>query len=513
MSLFGRLSHALLVLSWTGVALSRPVSVEADERVIPKTWEAEALHDMELPRAGLDQPVRHAPLSFYNQVPILPIARGYAVYHPDREPKGYLDSLRQKEPETVTFDPKQFRTDADWVKAGELVFHAPDSGRGPSVADVHNPAWYTQGLDVPVAADGTLPGFRYVIRKQGEVSIEGANCARCHTRVLRSGPQAGMVVTGAPSNFPVMGRLAQDLRARAREQGEPAALELARQAIPGPHMPWNSAPGDRHDRLTYSDFLAAIEEAPPGVAFRIGTGVLFVPKIPDLIGIKERRYLDATGLIRHRSPGDLMRYAALVGGRMSGMERHMSFGDWRPLAKLPDPQTKFRYTDEQLYALAQYVYALRPPPNPNTMDDLARRGREIFQREQCAACHSGPAYGGNTLTPVEGFTVPDGHPAADDIYAMSVGTDPDLALNTRKGTGFYRVPSLRGVWYRGLLEHNGSMASLEDWFDKRRLETDYVPTGWKGPPGTRTRAVKGHEFGLDLPAEDRAALIAFLRTL
>src|SRR5262249_48502588 len=159
----------------------------------------------------------------------------------------------------------------------------------------------------------------------------------------------GTVITGAPSNFPVMGRLAQDLRAKAKEEGEPAALEEARRAVPGPQMRWNPGPGEAHDKLKYADFLAAIEEAPPGVAFRIGTGVTYVPKIPDLIGIKDRKYLDATGLVRHRSPGDLMRYAALVGGKMSGMERHMSFGDWPPLGKLPDPKSKFRYTDEQLY--------------------------------------------------------------------------------------------------------------------------------------------------------------------
>jgi hypothetical protein len=74
------------------------------------------------------------------------------------------------------------------------------------------------------------------------------------------------------------------------------------------------------------------------------------------------------------------------------------------------------------------------------------------------------------------------------------------------------VPSLKGVWYRGPFEHNGSVATLEDWFDERRLRDDYVPTGWKGV-ATRTRAVKGHEFGLRLSPDDRRALIAFLRTL
>lgn len=512
MSWHARLPLALLVASCGGAGLFVTQPAEAQDKTIPKTWDAEALHEMELPLDKLDKPVKHAPPSFYSGVPVLPIARSYPVYHPDKEKPGYMAALRQKGPETVAFDPTRFRTDDDWVEAGELVFHAPDTGRGPSEADIHNPDWY-KGLDVPVAADGTLPGYRYVIRKKGDVKIEGANCARCHTRVLRDGPLKGTVVTGAPTNFPIMGRFAQDLRARAEEGGEQAGLKLARLAVPGPHMSWKKEPGERHDRLTFGDFVAAIEGAPPGVAFRIGTGVVYVPKIPDLIGVKDRKYLDATGLVRHRSPGDLMRYAALVGGKMSGMERHMTYGDWSPSGKLPDPQTKFRYSDEQLYALAQYIYALNPPQNPNKMDDLAKRGRELFKSEGCARCHSGGAYGGGKLTPADGFAVPDKHPAAADIVRKSVGTDPDLAMNTRKGTGLYRVPSLRGVWYRGLLEHNGSIASLEDWFDKRRLQANYVPTGWKGPPGMKTRAVKGHGFGLDLSADDRKALIAFLRTL
>ena len=92
-----------------------------------------------------------------------------------------------------------------------------------------------------------------------------------------------------------------------------------------------------------------------------------------------------------------------------------------------------------------------------------------------------------------------------------VGTDPTLAARTRRGTGYYKIPSLKGLWYRGPLEHNGSVATLEDWFSPDRLKDDYVPTAWNGLGGPR--AVKGHEFGLKLSSEDKSALIAFLRTL
>jgi hypothetical protein len=95
---------------------------------------------------------------------------------------------------------------------------------------------------------------------------------------------------------------------------------------------------------------------------------------------------------------------------------------------------------------------------------------------------------------------------------MSVGTDPNLALRTRRGTGYYKVPSLKGVWYRGPFEHRGSVMTLEDWFDPRRLRDDYVPTGFKGY-AVKTRAVKGHEFRLELSSENKAALIGFLKTL
>ena len=49
-------------------------------------------------------------------------------------------------------------------------------------------------------------------------------------------------------------------------------------------------------------------------------------------------------------------------------------------------------------------------------------------------------------------------------------------------------------------------------FDPGRLKDDYVPSGFM-PVGVKSRAVNGHEFGLKLKPEDRAALIVFLKTL
>jgi cytochrome c peroxidase len=154
------------------------------------------------------------------------------------------------------------------------------------------------------------------------------------------------------------------------------------------------------------------------------------------------------------------------------------------------------------------------PKSPHAFDERARAGERVFVSEGCGKCHSGEHYTNNELMPVAGFA-----PAYDaasiaplSVMDRTIDTDPGLALRTRKGTGFYKVPSLRGLWYRDLLEHSGSVRTLEDWFDARRLQADYVPTGWRGP-GVTQRAVPGHEFGLDLPADEKASLIAFLRTL
>jgi len=236
-------------------------------------------------------------------------------------------------------------------------------------------------------------------------------------------------------------------------------------------------------------------------------GSLYYPaKIPELIGFRDRKYIDHTATHLHRGIGDLMRYAALV-----SFADLVDFGPHHMLS----PETKrvqARLSDEALYALALYIYSLKPPPNPHPFDEKAKAGEKIFAREGCAMCHTPPLYTNNKLTLAEGFTPPKDAPKTLDILPISVGTDPGLALATRKGTGYYKVPSLKGIWYRGHYLHDGSVASLEEMFDPDRLKETHKPGGWN-PPGTETRAIKGHEFGLRLSAEERAELIAFLRTL
>jgi mono/diheme cytochrome c family protein len=263
----------------------------------------------------------------------------------------------------------------------------------------------------------------------------------------------------------------------------------------------------RLNDMSLDEILNAFEAVPPGVSACHNSSLFSPAQVPSLIGVRERKYLDHTGHVLQRDIGDLMRFEALVqGNTLAG------FGSHKLPAVMPVFAFQERMSDAQLYALARYLYSLQPPPNPNRRSTLSKRGAQIFRRQGCEVCHTAPLYTNNTLTPVQGFTPPAGHLTKYAVTQVTVGTDATLALRTRKGTGYYKVPSLKGVWYRGPFEHNGSLITLEDWFDARRLRGDYVPTGFKGY-AVKTRAVPGHEFGLKLGTEDKKALLAFLKTL
>jgi len=72
------------------------------------------------------------------------------------------------------------------------------------------------------------------------------------------------------------------------------------------------------------------------------------------------------------------------------------------------------------------------------------------------------------LTLAAGFTPSKEMSREYDILPVSVGTDASLAMKTRKGTGFYKVPSLRGVWYRGRYLHDGAVTTLGGDFNPER---------------------------------------------
>jgi hypothetical protein len=482
-------------------------------------WDETALADWATPIAGLNvRPTNMSATDYYAMA--VENLRTYPVYFPGREPDGYWEMLQRVGPKPL-IEPERLTTDADWIKAGQTVFDEADHLHLRSVdpkliALVRSADTFKNAEPSP---DGTVPSMRWIPTKTG-VAIGFSNCSNCHVLPLPNGAR----IPGAPE----FGTGAEN---QDRSRGPARALRVPLYAGNGvigigdaPFVTGDEPQGAKRyeafgvpwrtdDINVKLKTITDDEDRELTTAFRRSGGLarwngsLYYPaKFPDLIGIKDRKYLDHTATHLHRGIGDLMRYAALVSFADS-----VDFGSYHVLS----PGTKrvqARLSDEALYALALYIYSLEPPPNPNPRNDKAIAGERIFTREGCAACHTPPLYTNNKLTLAQGFTPPKDAPATLDILPISVGTDPGLALATRKGTGYYKVPSLIGLWYRGHYLHDGAAGTLEEMFDPDRLKETHRPGGWT-LPGISTRAIKGHEFGLRLEPGEREQLIAFLRTL
>jgi mono/diheme cytochrome c family protein len=130
------------------------------------------------------------------------------------------------------------------------------------------------------------------------------------------------------------------------------------------------------------------------------------------------------------------------------------------------------------WAVAMYLRSL-PPPTPSVPADAAAlaQGRAVFEAAGCSACHVPPLYTSERLVAIE-----------------EVGTDPAAGRSAARGTGYYRIPSLRGVGRKAPYLHHGGVRTLEALLDPARTEP-------------------GHRYGLELDEGQRTALLAFLRAI
>jgi mono/diheme cytochrome c family protein len=454
------------------------------------------------------RPAHHSAAEYY-RVPADNF-RTYPLYHPDFEPPGFWENLHQQKPEPLV-DASAIRTTQDWIGAGQRAFAELDSFWARTddpalIAEARNPKNFAA---VMTRADGSVGDFRWVVTPAG-VMLSRRDCARCHRDLV--------VDQGADSNSLMM-------RPEPAGMGDPATLvrTLPRYFL-GDTVPvavWRQytvpwAPDERIEQLRTLDagkLTAQDQRRLTQLGARAGNfprphgSPYHNAKIPDLRTLRYNRYIDATATHRLRGPEDVARYAAFIMGADP-----MEFGSHRILSDAQRP-IRYRYADEVLYAIGMYLMSLEPKMNPQpAAAAIVAQGEAIFRREGCASCHVPPNYTSGKLTLARGWSAPANHPYRDDIVPVSVGTDEGLALRTRKGTGFYKIPSLRGVWYRPFLLHDGSVTSLEEMFDPARHDNGYEPKGWN-PPQVSKRAVPGHRFGLSLSHDDKAALLAFLRSL
>jgi len=123
--------------------------------VIPRVWDDAEMARLQLPLIDSNASPKQISSDYYYRIPVRTIYKNYPVYAPGKEPAGYLEWLKKQEPGSA-FEANALKTEADWIRAGEIVFHSPISYDNiAQIADVRNPGWYEK-LGVPTTKDGTF---------------------------------------------------------------------------------------------------------------------------------------------------------------------------------------------------------------------------------------------------------------------------------------------------------------------------------------------------------------------
>jgi hypothetical protein len=198
--------------------------------------------------------------------------------------------------------------------------------------------------------------------------------------------------------------------------------------------------------------------------------------------------------------------------------------------------------------IANWLLDLKPPPSPYRPDPTAgARGRDIFMRA-CSACHGyvgpqGYVFQGAKLgevQPIAGLGT-DSHRLDSYTERLRSYQLAELFKGTKyqfthfeKTNGYANLP-LDGLWLRAPYLHNGSVPTLADLLEPpaKRPEKfirgsdilDPDRGGFAAPPCVSSspsafcfdtqlpgNSREGHLYGTDLPANEKADLLAYLLT-
>lgn len=184
----------------------------------------------------------------------------------------------------------------------------------------------------------------------------------------------------------------------------------------------------------------------------------------------------------------------------------------------------------------------------------AQRGRDVFQQQRCAECHTGekvyslaevgtsPVRSSNFALPLAGRPFPgvlaDFGAQTTMVLFQQHNIPPEKAKELEPGTpewratGGYVARSLAGLWATAPFLHNGSVPSVYELlqpaakrsvrfsvgqreFDPKKLGfiLDVPNPDFILDTTIQGNGNQGHEFGVNLPEESKLDLIEYLKTL
>lgn len=392
--------------------------------------------------------------------------------------------------------------------------------------------------------DDDLPYYLSRFETPAGVEVVGPNCMICHANIGVD----GQIAIGLPGIDLDFGYFANEVA------GLQSQLELVQDLL---------SPESYAELQKFADRLGAIapyvqtEVAGVNPADNLA-GILFSHRDPETLAWSDEPLLTPPEKIV--APVDpppwwrmkkksTMFYTALGRGDHG---RIMMTASTLCIDSVPDA----RRIDEDFDDVRAYIASLEAPRWPEELlgaidRDLANRGKSLFEAK-CAKCHGTYAEDGDDA----GDTYPNLWVALEDI-----GTDPLLAVGAShvaerfvawfNGSFYgktarlvpepgYVPPPLDGVWATGPFLHNGSVPTLAqvldttarptywrrlDGFDAERAGLVYkdVTVGHDQLSGPGKRVVYdttllghgngGHDFGDSLSAEQRAAVVEYLKTL
>jgi len=368
----------------------------------------------------------------------------------------------------------------------------------------------------------------------------GLNCATCHVGTVRDAPGASpRIVLGMPAHQMDLQGYARFLTATAEDPRFTAGNLVDAIVKVDPDFSW-------WDRLTYRVFVVAatkkgvrrlteqnawFDKRPPQGPGRVDT---FNP-YKRLLGLD----INADNTVGTADLPSLWNQRPRRGLWLHWDGNNDSVEERNKSAAIGAGATPESLDVAALKRIEDWILDLKPPAFPAARLKPAgvERGRQLYQTA-CASCHDvGSAKVGQVVEIGDIKTDPERlHSFTPELATRmnTIGSGyPWRFTHFRKTNGYSNMP-LDGIWLRAPYLHNGSVPTLRalmfpeerpavfyrgyNVFDWDRV--GFVATGpeaerdgVKFDTSQRGNGNGGHVYGVDLPAEDRQAIIEYLKTL